>query len=92
MSDHVSGTCEVCGQPKTDDRPGCKRCRRVTVTRNADGTVTLAAWPPPGVVAVAELLRAWYRSEYDTDAPIGNWYADAAALVKAYLEATDDTA
>lgn len=40
-----------------------------------------------GIRAVAELLRQQYVSEYETDAPVEDWFPQAVELVNAYLEA-----
>lgn len=44
-------------------------------------------WPPRGVKAVADVLCAWYRSEYETTAPVTDWYPSAFEVVNAYREA-----
>lgn len=59
----------------------------VKVTKNPDGTVTTTQHPSPGVRAVARLLRDDYLSEYETDAPVTDWWPKAIEIVSAYLEA-----
>jgi len=64
-------------------RSGIGHTKEVRVTKIADG-VDVQEWPPASVKAVAEVLRDWYVSEYETSAPVSDWYPDAFAVVNAY--------
>lgn len=66
--------------------------RVVLVIDNGDGTKTMRAWPIPGVLAVAELLRSKYVSEHETNAPVSEWYQEAWELINAYLTAEAEAA
>lgn len=66
---------------------------RLRFTKHDDGTTTL--WirtmedvaTGAGVLAVAELLRSQYLSEYETSAPVEDWIPQAEELIAAYLKA-----
>ena len=61
--------------------------KEVRVVKNRDGTVTTREWPPPGVKAIAELLRTQYLSEHETTAPLSDWLPVAMEIARAYDDA-----
>ncbi len=61
--------------------------KRVRLAKDRNGNVIPKEWPPRSIKVVAEVLYEWYRSEYETTAPVSDWYGDAFEVVNAYRQA-----